>query len=87
MAGRYELRYLTDIMIQYNNDKKAAVMAMLEHMQKLYKVDNISIYEGKDLVRKYQLVQALRMKICHMYTQMVLRLMEIRQLWLIDFIK
>lgn len=47
-----ELRYLTDIMIQYNNDKKAAVMAMLEHMQKLYKVDNISIYEGKDLVRK-----------------------------------
>mgnify|MGYP000399953885 FL=1 len=27
-------------------------MAMLEHMQKLYKVDNISIYEGKDLVRK-----------------------------------
>lgn len=27
-------------------------MAMLEHMQKLYKVDNISIYKGKDLVRE-----------------------------------
>lgn len=44
-----ELRYLTDIMVQYNQDKKAAVMAMLEHMLSIYKVDNISIYKGKDL--------------------------------------
>lgn len=44
-----ELRYLTDIMVQYNQDKKAAVMAMLEHMLIMYKVDNISIYKGKDL--------------------------------------
>ena len=44
-----ELRYLTDIMVQYNQDKKAAVMAMLEHMIIMYKVDNISIYKGKDL--------------------------------------
>lgn len=44
-----ELRYLTDIMVQYNQDKKAAVMAMLEHMLIMYKVDNISIYNGKDL--------------------------------------
>lgn len=44
-----ELRYLTDIMVQYNHDKKAAVMAMLEHMLSMYKIDNISIYKGKDL--------------------------------------
>lgn len=44
-----ELRYLTDIMVQYNQDKKVAVMAMLEHMLIMYKVDNISIYKGKDL--------------------------------------
>lgn len=44
-----ELRYLTDIMVQYNQDKKAAVMAMLEHMLSMYKIDNISIYKGKDL--------------------------------------
>lgn len=44
-----ELRYLTDIMVQYNHDKKAAVMAMLEHMLSMYKIDNISIYNGKDL--------------------------------------
>lgn len=48
-----ELRYLTDIMVQYNHDKKAAVMAMLEHMLSMYKIDNISIYKGegfKDIV-------------------------------------
>lgn len=44
-----ELRYLTDIMVQYNHDKKAAVMAMLEHMLIMYKVDNISIYKGEGL--------------------------------------
>lgn len=44
-----ELRYLTDIMVQYNHDKKAAVMAMLEHMLSMYKIDNISVYKGKDL--------------------------------------
>lgn len=44
-----ELRYLTDIMVQYNHDKKAAVMAMLEHMLSMYKIDNISIYKCKDL--------------------------------------
>ena len=44
-----ELRYLTDIMVQYNQDKKAAVMAMLEHMLSIYKVDNISIYKGEGL--------------------------------------
>lgn len=44
-----ELRYLTDIMVQYNHDKKAAVIAMLEHMLSMYKIDNISIYKGKDL--------------------------------------
>lgn len=44
-----ELRYLTDIMVQYNHDKKAAVMAMLEHMLSMYKVDNISIYKGEAL--------------------------------------
>lgn len=44
-----ELRYLTDIMVQYNHDKKATVMAMLEHMLSMYKIDNISIYKGKDL--------------------------------------
>lgn len=44
-----ELRYLTDIMVQYNHDKEAAVMAMLEHMLSMYKIDNISIYKGKDL--------------------------------------
>ncbi len=47
-----ELRYLTEIMVQYNNDKKAAVMAMLEHMLKVYKVDNISIYKGADLKKE-----------------------------------
>lgn len=44
-----ELRYLTDIMVQYNHDKKAAVMAMLEHMLSMYKIDNISIYKGEGL--------------------------------------
>lgn len=44
-----ELRYLTDIMVQYNQDKKAAVMAMLEHMLSMYKIDNISIYKGEGL--------------------------------------
>ncbi len=44
-----ELRYLTDIMVQCNHDKKAAVMAMLEHMLSMYKIDNISIYKGEGL--------------------------------------
>lgn len=44
-----ELRYLTDIMVQYNHYKKAAVMAMLEHMLSMYKIDNISIYKGEGL--------------------------------------
>lgn len=44
-----EIRYLTDIMVQYNHDKKAAVMAMLEHMLSMYKIDNISIYKGEGL--------------------------------------
>ena len=44
-----ELRYLTDIMVQYNHDKKAAVMAMLEHMLSMYRIDNISIYKGEGL--------------------------------------
>lgn len=44
-----ELRYLTDIMVQYNHDKKVAVMAMLEHMLSMYKIDNISIYKGEGL--------------------------------------
>ena len=46
-----ELRYLTDIMVNYNNDKEAAVMEMLKHMLSMYKVDNISIYKGDELTR------------------------------------
>lgn len=44
-----ELRYLTDIMVQYNQNKKEAVMSMLDHMINVYKVDNISIYKGSNL--------------------------------------
>lgn len=46
-----ELRYLTDIMLQFNTDRKGAVSNMFEHMIQTYKVDSISIYKGKALKR------------------------------------
>ena len=47
----HELRYLTDIMLQFNTDRKGAVSNMFEHMIQTYKVDSISIYKGKALKR------------------------------------
>lgn len=46
-----ELRYLTDIMLQFNTDRKGAVSNMFEHMIQTYKVDSISIYKGEALKR------------------------------------
>lgn len=46
-----ELRYLTEIMIDYNKDKKAAVNKMFKHMIDSYKVNSISIYKGKNFER------------------------------------
>ena len=54
-----ELRYLTDIMLQFNTDRKGAVRRMFEHMIQTYKVDSISIYKGKALKRCLTLGQQL----------------------------
>lgn len=48
-----ELRYLSDILVKYPSDRRAAVKAMLEHMYEGYKLDSINIFYGDDMKRVY----------------------------------
>lgn len=54
-----ELRYLTGIMLEYNNNREKAVRNMLDHILENYRVDSINIYYGPELKKVKFLGQEL----------------------------